>query len=249
MNKILFALAITLISVTTSQSLHADTIELINGKKFEGTFSGRDGDTIKFNADGIIMTFQAKDVKNIAMGASTKSANSKKTDKPAEKKNKTPVSIAAGTTITIRLSDTLNSGKHATGHKFGAVLEGALVSNGVTVAAAGSKVYGVISEAVKARRLAGNAKIMVTITDINIKGQITPITTSAINALTESTARGTAGTVVKGAAIGALIDGSSGARDGAKVGLGIAVLKGGKQVVIPSGTLLDFKLTKALQTK
>jgi hypothetical protein len=50
-------------------SVFADVIELKNGKKIEGTFIGREGDNIKFDADGITMTFNASDVKNISMGS------------------------------------------------------------------------------------------------------------------------------------------------------------------------------------
>ena len=46
--------------------------------------------------------------------------------------------------------------------------------------------------------------------------------------------------------VGALADGSSGARTGAKVGLGAAVLTGGNQAQIPAGTLLEFSLTEAV---
>ncbi len=249
MNRIFYLITSLILLSLSATPVVADTIELSNGKTVDGTFTGRDGDTIKFNVDGIDMSFQAKDVKNIAMGSTTKSTKKTTTSKSPEKKPNGLATIAAGSTVSIRLSDTLDSGRHSNGHKFAAVLEGALISNGITVAPANSKVYGVISEAVKARRLAGSAKLMITLTDINIKGKVTPITTSAINALTESTGRGTAGTVAKGAAIGALADGSNGARNGAKVGLGIAILKGGNQVVVPAGTLLDFKLTKPLSSQ
>ena len=236
---------IALILLTISPFTYADTIELNNGKTFDGTFSGRDGDNITFEVDGISMSFQAKDVKNISMG----SAKKETVKTPQKTSPSGPVEIATGTTLTVRLSDTLNSGSHATGHKFSGVLEGALSNNGITLAPAGSKVYGVISEAVRARRLAGSAKLMITITDININGKITPVSVSAINALTESTAKGTVRKVGKGAAIGALANGSDGAKDGAAIGLGIAILKGGNQVVVPAGTLLDFKLTKSLKLK
>lgn len=254
MNKTSLFFASIFISLFNTNLAIADTIELNNGKTINGTFSGRDGDKIKFNADGINMTFESKDVKNIAIGDSASTTSKAPADKPATKKVASgpisgPVTIEAGTSLIIRLTDTLDSGKQSTGHKFAAVLEGALSKDGVTVAPAGSKVYGVISEAVKARRIVGNAKIMITLTDINIKGNITPITTSAINALTESTGRSTTGKIARGAAIGALADGSHGAREGAKIGLGVAILKGGNQVVVPSGTLLDFKLTAPLQSK
>jgi hypothetical protein len=41
-----------------------------------------------------------------------------------------------------------------------------------------------------------------------------------------------AGKVVRGASIGGVADGSSGAKAGARVGLGVAILSGGNQVVI-----------------
>ena len=238
-----------LLFAINTPGLYADTVELSNGKMMHGKFIGREGDAIKFEVDGINMSFQAKDVKNISMGDVTEKANSTPEKKAEKKAASGPATIASGTGLTVRLSDVLNSGKHTTGHKFSAVLEGALVSNGVIVAPAGSKVYGIVSEAVKSRRLAGQAKMIITLTDININGQITPIETSGINALTVPTGASTVGTAARGAAIGALVDGSSGARTGAKVGLGAAILRGGNQVVIPVGTLLDFKLAKELQKK
>lgn len=238
-----------LLLLLSSPFVNADTIELNNGKTMQGTFIGNEGDAVKFKVDGISMSFQKKDVKNIAMGSSAAAAKTTEKQAAAEKKASGPVSLDAGTTLTIRLSEGLNSGKHATGHKFSAVLEGALTKDGVKVAPAGSKVYGVISEAVKARRIAGDAKILISLTGIRINGQIVPVSTSAVNAITESTGKGTAGKVGKGAAIGALANGSDGAKDGAAIGLGIAILKGGNQVVVPPGTLLDFKLTAPLKTK
>ncbi|VAW61463.1 hypothetical protein MNBD_GAMMA08-1747 [hydrothermal vent metagenome] len=248
MMKQMFLLLILL----TSSLTHADTIELSNGKTFEGVFSGRDGDNINFKVDGINMSFKAADVKNIAMGGSAARKESKTkttTEKPAKKSTPKSATLDAGTSLTIKLGSTLDSGKHATGHKFSALLEGNLSSNGAIVAPAGSKVYGVISESVKARRLAGSAKIMITLTEININGAISPISTSAINALTESTGKSTAGRVGRAAAIGALADGSDGAKTGAKIGLGVSLLRGGNQVVVPAGTLLDFKLTAPLKVK
>ncbi|NRB37076.1 MAG: hypothetical protein HRU20_01255 [Pseudomonadales bacterium] len=226
---------------------HADTIELKNGKTLEGSFVGREGDSVSFEVDGISMSFKAGDVKNIAIGdsASKPEAAAVKAVKPATG----PVEMPAGSVLTIRLLEALDTGKHSTGHKFTATLEGALIKDGVTVAPAGSRVYGKISEAVKARRVAGKAKMILTLSDINIGGQMIPIQSNAINAYTQATGKSTASKVARGAAIGALADGSSGAKTGAKVGLGVAVLKGGNQVHIPSSTLLNFTLIQALKSQ
>ncbi|MBL4796806.1 MAG: hypothetical protein JKY50_05300 [Oleispira sp.] len=246
--KILYsALLFSLATIT-----YADSIELSNGKIFQGDFTGRSGDSISFEVDGITMNFNAKDVKNISMGSSNTEAAKPvaQSTKPAVTSTKAtgPVEIPVGSMITIRLSDTLSTGKHTTGHKFTAVLEGALVSNGTTVAPAGSQVYGVISESVKARRVRGKAKMLLTITDIKINGQIIPIRTSAINAYTQATGKASAAKVARGAAIGGLANGSDGAKTGAKVGLAGAILSPGSQVVIPVDTLLDFTLSTVLKT-
>ncbi len=218
-------------------------------KELRGTFVGREGDAMKFEVDGINMSFQAKDVKNISMDSA--SAPKKSQGKVAGKSHNSaaPVIIPAGTTITVKLSDTLDSGRHAKGHKFGGVLEGSLVSNDVTVAAAGNKVYGLVIEAVKSRQVVGNAKLIIVITDINIGGQLTPVTTDGINALAQSTGASSVRKVGGSAVIGTLADGSHGARTGAKVGLGVAILSRGNQAVIPARILLEFKLTQPLEKK
>ncbi len=61
-------LSIVLFLLFITPAVYADTLDLINGKKMEGTFTGRDGDTIKFTVDGINMAFQAKDVINVSIG-------------------------------------------------------------------------------------------------------------------------------------------------------------------------------------
>jgi len=230
-------------------AVQADTIELKNGKVMEGTFIGREGDTVTFEVDGIGMSFKASDVANIGMGSSASEVNggsTGSTDKPNTSVGPGSATVAAGATVRIRLGDALNSGVHTAGHKFSGALEGALVADGVTVAPAGSKVYGVVTEAEKSGRVAGKAKLLITIDSINLNGQIVPVRTNSINAVTVPTGASSAGKVVRGAAIGGLADGSSGAKTGARVGLGAAILSGGNQVVIPPGTLMDFQLTAPL---
>ncbi len=72
------------------------------------------------------------------------------------------------------------------------------------------------------------------------------IKSTELTGISEETAKKSAGQVARWTAIGGLSDGSSGARTGAKVGLGAAILTGGNQAEIPAGTLLEFTLTEAL---
>ena len=236
----------TTLLLTVAVLTQADTLELKSGKVLDGSFISREGDTINFETGGIAMSFNAADVKAISMAESAKSESAAAQTASANQSGS--AEMPAGSVMTIRLNETLDTGKHATGHKFTAVMEGALVHNGVTIVPQGSRIYGVISEAKKAGRIAGNAKMMLTLTDININGQIIPVTTSAIDAYTQATAKSSGGKVVRGAAIGGLVNGSSGAKNGAKVGVAGALLTDGNQVVIPTGTLLDFKLAHSLKS-
>ena len=225
----------------------ADVIELSNGKKYEGSFVGREGDAIKFDVDGISMTFDAADVKNISMGSVAKTTSETKSETVAktgnaDKKSSVPV----GTVLVIRIAETLNPSKHAEGHKFTAKLESAIVIDGETIVPVDSNVYGVVLEAKKSRRLVGKASIKIGVTDIRINGQMHKIKTTALTGVGEQTAKKSAGQTAKWAAIGGLADGSDGAKTGAKVGLGAAILTGGNQAEIKAGTLLEFSLTEAV---
>ena len=79
-----------------------------------------------------------------------------------------------------------------------------------------------------------------------INNQLVPIRTSAVKAVSEETGKSTVGRTTRAAAIGGLIDGSSGAKTGAKVGAGASLLTSGSQVYIPRGTLLEYTLANDL---
>jgi hypothetical protein len=228
-------------------SVFADVIELKNGKKIEGNFIGREGDNIKFDADGITMTFNASDVVNISMGSMAAPVSETKSQAVVEdNKAVKNATVPAGTTLVIRIVEALNPAKNATGHKFTAKLEASVVIDGNTVIPVDSNVYGVVLEAKTARRIAGKSSIKLGVTDIRIDGQMHKIKSTELAGLSEETAKKSAGQVAKWAAIGGLADGSSGARTGAKVGVGAAILTGGNQAEIAAGTLLEFTLTEAL---
>jgi len=227
----------------------ADVLELNNGKTFDGTMVGKDGDNIQFESDGISMTFKASDVKNISVGSSTapKAAEPTKSAEPKKAASDKRPAVPAGTRIVVKLSQILDNSKVKEGHKFTAALESALVVDGVTIAPSGTTVYGVVHESKSSGRLAGSSSILFSLTDIKVDDQMKPIKTSGIQGVTDNTAKDTVGKTGRAAAIGGLYGGSSSAKKGAKVGLGVSVLTKGNQAVIPAGTLLEFTLSENAQ--
>ena len=166
----------------------------------------------------------------------------------AEEKKAEPkaVTVPVGTRIMVETIDMLDSSRQKAGHRFRAKLTGDLVVEGKVVAPGGSILYGILAEAKKSRRAVGKASLVLTFTDITINGQLVPIQTSAIQAVTDATAKKSASQVGRAAAVGGLANGSKAAKRGAKVGVGAAVLTGGSQVKIPPNTLLEFNLAAPL---
>jgi len=223
----------------------ADTLELVNGQTVQGTFVGRSDGKIQFEVNGIVTSYNAKDVKNIAFGSGGQPAAAPAQAVPASKAaaSSGAVTVPTGTIFLVRTKDPLDTSRHRAGHKFTAALEADLVVNNAVAAPRGATLYGELVQAKQARRLAGRSEMTITFTGLMINNQIRPISTGAIKAVAESgSGRNTVGKTARGAAIGALIDGRDGARTGAKVGLGAAILTRGGKINIPPNTLLEVPL-------
>jgi hypothetical protein len=146
----------------------------------------------------------------------------------------------------IRTVEDVDTRRHGAGHRFRGQLENAITVDGVTVAARGSFVHGVIAAASSAGNVAGSASLSMEFTDIVINDDLYPIATTALQSQTAGEGGRTVRRTARAAAVGALIDGSSGARTGAKVGAGVSILTSGASINVPRGTLLETSLRTPL---
>ena len=168
---------------------------------------------------------------------------------PAGQKSKT-VAVPAGTRILIRTVDSIDSSKQKTGYRFTASLETNLQAGGVTVAPRGTTVYGRLAQASSAGRMSGSSQLSLELTDIVIKGTAYPLLTSTYEIKGQGEGSKTAKKVIGGAGLGALIGGIAGGGAGAAIGVAagavtgtaIAGSKKGEQLVIPSESLIEFRL-------
>jgi hypothetical protein len=164
------------------------------------------------------------------------------------------ITVPAGTTISVRMIDGVDSEKNQIGDRFQASLQEPLEVDGVVVAPRGADVYGRLSEAKEAGRLAGRSQLKLELTDIVINGRRQPIVTGEYQTAGSSRTASTAKRSVGGAAIGAIIGGIAGGGSGAAIGAGVGAGAGaatntiskGEQVKVPSETLLDFRLQQPL---
>ena len=164
----------------------------------------------------------------------------------------TRVNVPAGTRLLVRMVDSVDSSKSKVGYRFTANLETNLQAQDVVVAPRGSKVYGRLANAKSAGRMSGGGELTLELTDIVIDGTAYPLLTSAYQVVSEGQGKKTAGRVAGGAGLGALIGGLAGGGRGAAIGAGAGAAAGtgvsaatsGKQVTVPSESLLEFRLAQ-----
>ena len=160
------------------------------------------------------------------------------------------VTVAAGTRILVRMVDSVDSSKQKAGYRFTATLEANLQAYDVTVAPKGTTLYGVLAQASSSGKFKGSSQLILELTDIVINGTAHPLMTTDYEVKGKGEGGETTKKVLGGAGLGALIGGIAGGGKGAGIGAlaglatgtAVAASKKGEQVVVPSETLLEFRL-------
>ncbi|MEI9980819.1 MAG: hypothetical protein WDN23_17820 [Edaphobacter sp.] len=160
------------------------------------------------------------------------------------------VTIPAGTRISVRTIDTIDSADSLVGDRFLASLEEPLLFEGSVVVARDAQVYGRLTQSKESGTFAGRSQLRLELTGIVVNGKVVPVVTGEYEVTGKSrgasTARRTVGGAALGAIIGAAADGGQGAAigagAGATAGAASEIITGGDQVKVPSETLLDFML-------
>ena len=168
----------------------------------------------------------------------------------ATAQNTQRVTVPAGMRLLIRTIDPIDSSKQKAGYRFTAGLETNLQAEDTVVAPRGSTVYGRLAEASSAGRMSGSSQLTLELTDIVINGTAYPLLTSTFEVKGKGEGKKTAGKVLGGTGLGALIGGLAGGGTGAAIGAlagaaggtAVAASKKGEQLQIPSESLLEFRL-------
>ena len=230
---------LTLLCIASLTS--ADQINMKDGQVIEGTVTGRAGGIVTVDLGGQQIQIPESNISSIqvTMGDSPASASASAPASALPPELTATPTVPAGTRLVLRMAQTLDSSKHKTGHRFTARLEADLVAEGVVVATRGSTAYGQLMSAKQSGRVAGSSEMTVAITDLMIDNRMYPIATQPLQAKTENTAKKSGKTIAGAAAIGGLAKGKKGAKNAAKVGVGVSILTGGNKINIPAGTLVE----------
>jgi hypothetical protein len=175
-------------------------------------------------------------------------------DQPPPQASATPppptATIPAGTTVTVRMIDSVDSSVSEPGQEFDASLVTPLVVGNQVVVPAGSNARVRLVTATSSGRFEGSAQVALELHSITINGSAHSVRTSTYQQSGGSRGRGTAEKVGAGAVIGGLIGALAGGGKGAAIGAGVGGAGGGgvqaaskrSQVKVPSETKIDFVL-------
>lgn len=163
------------------------------------------------------------------------------------------VTVPAGSTLPVRITQTLDSESANAGDSFSGALATDLVQDGLVVLPRGTAVSGTVTDAKDAGRFKGQSRLSIQLTSISRRGQQISVSTEPV--VKEGAARGK-NTAVKagvgavgGAILGGIFGGGKGAAIGSVAGGGTgAAINGvtrGQQVSFPSETVVRFSTTNS----
>jgi len=160
------------------------------------------------------------------------------------------VTIPSGTTLAVRLVDTIDSETAQPGQSFKATLDSPLAFEGDVVVPAGYDVEGHVVDVKSAGKFAGQSLLALQLDRISVGGKYYNIQTDQYRRQGASRTKNTAEKVGAGAAIGAIIGGIAGGGKGAGIGAaaggglggGVQAATHGQQIKLASESVLNFTL-------
>ncbi len=229
--------------------IHADNLVLRNGKEINGTFLGATARQIEFlPSSGKSMKVALDSIEAINFSAPP-GASSAPAARPASRPLRKPAIVPAGTTIRVRTIDFIDVDHTKAGAKFRGGIDDPIMSGGDVVVPRGADVVLVATKVQQGGKMKGSDVIALKVSAITVAGRSYPVTTSVSETKSAGEGKKTAGKVVGGAGLGAIIGGIAGGGKGA----GIGALVGGAggtalaataepHLKIPVETRLQFEL-------
>lgn len=238
----LFAmLALTLVA----SAGRGDTLLLRDGKEIDGTFVGATARQVEFlPASGKTLKISIDRVESLRFSVPAVAAAAS-APRPAGK----PVVLPAGTTFRVRTIDPIDVDATQAGAAFPASIDDPIMLGGDVIVPRNADATLVASKVKQGGRMKGSDVIELKVNSIVVRGRSYPVVTSVSETKSAGEGKKTAGKVVGGAGLGAIIGGIA----GGGVGAGIGALAGGAggtvlaatgqpHLKIPAETRLQFQL-------
>ena len=173
-----------------------------------------------------------------------------------ERLTATPLTVPAGTVLTVRLNQSVGSRSSSTGDTFTATVAEPITVGDKVAIPKGAEVTGTVAEAVPRGKFKGAARLVLALNSVSVDGKSYPVE-AALSRSMKGKGKRTAVAIGGGAALGALIGGIAGGGKGAAIGAAAgggagtagAALTGNKDIVLPAESALSFELRNAVEIK
>ena len=160
------------------------------------------------------------------------------------------LTLAAGTTISVRMLDSLDSNRNYAGESFRATLNSPLMAGERVVVPQGAEAIGKLVAVERPGRIQGRPMIAMELTALNFHGQSFAVQTGSYQEAGPSQGKRTSimagGGGVLGTVIGGIAGGVTGLLIGAHIGAAggaiVQTVRGAKQISIPAESLVTFTL-------
>jgi hypothetical protein len=162
------------------------------------------------------------------------------------------ITVPAGTSVRVQTIDAISSKTSQTGQTYRASLAAPIVVGDSVVVPKGADVSLQVASAKQAGKMKGSSELTLALAELSYHGKSYPLASSSVQQVGKSRGKQTATRAGVGAGLGALVGGLAGGGKGAAIGAGIGgggalayqAFTHGKEVNVPSESMLDFTLAQ-----
>lgn len=250
MKRIVIAAAMSLCVVSLAAISSADTLIMRDGTRIEGTVVGIAARTITFrHADGVTRRYSTSQIEALeflsAERANPRAVSGRRLEAPA------------GTELVVRTVETIDSRNAGADQTFSAIVEQEVTNAPGRVIIPERASAQLIIRQISSGGATGSPEMVLDIQSITVDGRRYLVSTADVT-LESGTGIGknkrTAETIGGGAALGTIVGAIAGGGKGAAIGVlvgaaggaGAQVLTRGRDVQVPSETVLRFRLDKSV---
>jgi hypothetical protein len=250
-------LRVTVAFLAIASFCAADVLTLRSGQVVRGEYLGGDARHVKIAVGDRVESYSIDEVSNLQFGGGGQRLNAPDGDRreggfrePPAPAQLSSMQIPAGTPITVRMIDGVDSEQTRLGQTFRASIDEPVLLDGQTVIPRGADAVAKLVEDKESGKFAGKTILTLALMQVMVNGRMIDISTGDVSQASGSrgarTAKVVGGTAALGAIIGGIAGGGRGAAigagSGAAVGGGVELMTKGQRVRIPSETRLTFTL-------
>jgi hypothetical protein len=237
--------------LATGAALTADRVRLRSGQVVEGQFIGADTKTVRILLDsGKVSEVPLADAEAVEFTARKAAPPA---PRPSPAKAPQPVTLPAGTTVNVRLTQGIDVDASQAGMTFKAVVDDPVMVGGSIVIPRGASAVVQAVQVQQSGKMKGSDKISLKLNSIAFGGMVHQVATAYVEAKGGGEGKKTARKIGGGAGLGAIVGGIAGGGEGAAIGAavggvtGAAVASQGEEhLKLPAETRLQFQLSAAV---